>query len=76
MGLRRVGGVEPLTGARYAKNTEGHQNGSFVLASGIQITISCGLADTTLHLPLLHDPHNLFRWLLVGKQHIHLTDIA
>ena len=75
MGSRRVGGVDTLTGARYAKNTEGRQNGSFVLDSA-SLVMTKELADTTLHLPLLHDPHNLFRWLLVGKQHIHLTDIA
>ena len=39
-------------------------------------TISCGLAETTLHLSLLHDPLDFLRWRLIGKQHIHLTDIT
>jgi len=57
------------------KTTEGRQNGSFILDSD-RLVMMKKLADTTFHLPLLHDPHNLFRWLLVGKQHIDLTDIA
>ena len=64
MGSRRVGGVDPLTGASYAKTGGGSINTIFGQPELLRTPQK--LTDTTLHLPLLHDALDFFRRLLVS----------